>query len=259
MKLGIRKVIIASSETTYGVCFAEGDKDFQAVPARGGLRRRSDGQLRPLEGREREDRARVRACATGADIYALRIGNVIEPHEYAPFPGFVADPPSRKRNAWSYIDARDLGADRPSLPEKDGLGFQVFNAVNDTITAEHADRGVPGQLVPRRAGHAAARRVRGASLQPQDPRGARLQGAAQLARRDRQALAHRILRRISRREPRRSAPFTPRAGTGWLCALALAYAGGRPRTTPRCGGKLRLPEWLGQARKVDPGPVTKLA
>ena len=27
VKLGIGKVIIASSETTYGVCFAEGDKD----------------------------------------------------------------------------------------------------------------------------------------------------------------------------------------------------------------------------------------
>ena len=32
MKLGIRKVIIASSETTYGVCFAEGDKDFHSFP-----------------------------------------------------------------------------------------------------------------------------------------------------------------------------------------------------------------------------------
>jgi nucleoside-diphosphate-sugar epimerase len=32
MKLGVRKVIIASSETTYGVCFAEGDKDFHSFP-----------------------------------------------------------------------------------------------------------------------------------------------------------------------------------------------------------------------------------
>ena len=32
MKLGVRKVIIASSETTYGVCFAEGDKDFHNFP-----------------------------------------------------------------------------------------------------------------------------------------------------------------------------------------------------------------------------------
>jgi UDP-glucose 4-epimerase len=32
VKLGIRKIIIASSETTYGVCFAEGDKDFHNFP-----------------------------------------------------------------------------------------------------------------------------------------------------------------------------------------------------------------------------------
>ena len=32
MKLGVRKVVIASSETTYGVCFAEGDKDFHTFP-----------------------------------------------------------------------------------------------------------------------------------------------------------------------------------------------------------------------------------
>ena len=56
-----------------------------------------------------EKTARAFAMRYGADIYALRIGNVIEPHEYGRFPGFVADPPSRKRNAWSYIDARDLG------------------------------------------------------------------------------------------------------------------------------------------------------
>lgn len=31
-KLGIRKIVIASSETTYGVCFAEGDKDYQKFP-----------------------------------------------------------------------------------------------------------------------------------------------------------------------------------------------------------------------------------
>ena len=31
-KLGIKKVIIASSETTYGVCFAQGDKDWHEFP-----------------------------------------------------------------------------------------------------------------------------------------------------------------------------------------------------------------------------------
>ena len=91
---------------------------------------------------------------TGADVYAL-IGNVIEPHEYDLFPRFLADPPSRKRNAWSYIDARDLGQIVHLCLEKDGLGFQVFNAVNDTITAweptrPFLDRWAPGTPVVRK-------------------------------------------------------------------------------------------------------------
>ena len=135
MKLGIRKVVIASSETTYGVCFAEGDKDFHAFPLE------EDYDVDPMDSYGlskvvNEKTARAFAMRFGADIYALRIGNVIEPHEYDRFPAFVADPPSRKRNAWSYIDARDLAQIVHLCLEKDGLGFQVFNAVNDTITAD---------------------------------------------------------------------------------------------------------------------------
>ncbi len=66
----------------------------------------------------------------------------------------MADPLSRKRNAWSYIDARDLGQIVHLCIEKDGLGFEVFNAVNDTITAREptADflaRWCPGTPVRR--------------------------------------------------------------------------------------------------------------
>ena len=69
---------------------------------------------------------------SGFDIYALRIGNVIEPHEYARFPGFFANPATRRRNAFCYIDARDLGQIVDLCLQTDGLGFQVFNAGNDT-------------------------------------------------------------------------------------------------------------------------------
>ena len=69
----------------------------------------------------------------GTDIYALRIGNVIEPHEYEKdFPDYVNRPETRKRNAWSYVDARDLGQICDLCIKKDGLGFQVFNATNTT-------------------------------------------------------------------------------------------------------------------------------
>ena len=148
MKLGIRKVVIASSETTYGVCFAEGDKDFHHFPLE------EDYDIDPMDSYGlskvvNEKTARAFAMRYGADIYALRIGNVIEPHEYGMFPDFLANPPSRKRNAWSYIDARDLGQIVHLCLEKDGLGFQVFNAVNDTITANEPTARLPGALGAR--------------------------------------------------------------------------------------------------------------
>jgi len=83
-----------------------------------------------------EKTARAFAMRYGSDIYALRIGNVIEPHEYPMFEDFLKNPMSRKRNAWAYIDARDLGQIVHLCLEKDGMGFQVFNAVNDTITTK---------------------------------------------------------------------------------------------------------------------------
>ena len=135
MKLGVRKVIFASSETTYGVCFAEGDKDYHAFP----LTEDYDSDPMDSYGLSKllnEKTGRAFAMRYGADIYALRIGNVIEPHEYVNFPGYIANPPLRKRNAWSYIDARDLGQIVDLCLQKDGLGYQVFNAVNDTITAD---------------------------------------------------------------------------------------------------------------------------
>jgi nucleoside-diphosphate-sugar epimerase len=147
MKLGVRKVIIASSETTYGVCFAEGDKDFHAFPLE------EDYDIDPMDSYGlskvcNEKTARAFAMRYDADVYALRIGNVIEPHEYRQFARFLADPPSRKRNAWSYIDARDLGEIVRLCLEKDGLGFQVFNATNDTITLDTPTKEAMKELCP---------------------------------------------------------------------------------------------------------------
>ena len=147
MKLGVRKVIIASSETTYGVCFAEGDKDFHSFPLE------EDYDVDPMDSYGlskvcNEKTARAFAMRYKADIYALRIGNVIEPNEYGPFKGYAANPPMRKRNAWSYIDARDLGEIVRLCLEKDGLGFQVFNATNDTITLNQPTAKALAKLCP---------------------------------------------------------------------------------------------------------------
>lgn len=131
LKMGIRKVIVASSETTYGVCFSDGVTDPHVLPLD------EDYDIDPMDSygmskKVNEVTARSFQRRTGADIYALRIGNVIEPHEYDRFPGFFADPGQRRRNIFCYIDARDLGQIVDLCLQKNGLGFQVFNATNDT-------------------------------------------------------------------------------------------------------------------------------
>lgn len=133
-KLGVKKIIIASSETTYGVCFAQGDVDYHSFPLE------EDYDVDPMDTYALskicgERTARTFSRRFNRDIYVLRIGNVIEPHEYErDFPTIVGKPETRKRNAWSYIDARDLGQICDLCIQKDGLGFEIFNATNDTIT-----------------------------------------------------------------------------------------------------------------------------
>ena len=147
VKLGIKKVIVASSETTYGVCFADGHRDFHQFPLE------EDYDVNPMDSYGlskvvNEKTARAFAERSGIDIYALRIGNVIEPHEYELFPEFFAKPEIRKRIAWSYIDARDLGQICHLCIDKDGLGYQVFNAGNDAVSAKTPSKDLAQRFYP---------------------------------------------------------------------------------------------------------------
>ena len=135
VKLGIRKIIVASSETTYGICFADGVASPPALPVD------ETFDTNPMDSYAlskvlNEKTARAFQRRSGYDIYALRIGNVIEPHEYERFPAFFANPAVRRRNLFNYVDARDLGQIVDLCLKKDGLGFQVFNAANDENSAK---------------------------------------------------------------------------------------------------------------------------
>lgn len=154
VKLGIKKIIIASSETTYGICFSDGKTNPNYLP----LDEEYDVDPMDSYGLSKvvnEKTARTFQRRSGVDIYALRIGNVIEPHEYAElFPHYFKNPEVRRRNAFCYIDARDLGQIVDLCLQKDGLGFQVFNAGNDHNGAiipseELAARFFPGVPITR--------------------------------------------------------------------------------------------------------------
>ncbi|MGY9049993.1 hypothetical protein P775_24110 [Puniceibacterium antarcticum] len=133
-KLGIPKVIFASSETTYGICFADGEMKPDYVPV---------DEAHPTVPQDSYAMSKVvnEACArsfharTGLDIYGLRINNVIEPHEYeSDFPAYLDNPDLRRRNIFAYIDARDLGHMVQCCLMTDGLGYEVFNVANPDLS-----------------------------------------------------------------------------------------------------------------------------
>ncbi|MFB9377507.1 NAD-dependent epimerase/dehydratase family protein [Kineococcus gynurae] len=133
-RLGVRKVIFASSETTYGICFAHGerkplylpvDEEHPVVPEDSYAMSKVAGEVI----------SRSFHARTGADVYGFRINNVIEPHEYAEkFPAFLDDPALRRRNIFAYIDTRDLGQMTLRALETDGLGFEMFNVANADLS-----------------------------------------------------------------------------------------------------------------------------
>ena len=158
LKTGVRKVIFASSETTYGVCFsADPERRPEYVPV---------DEEHPVVPEDayatskvcNEATARSYQRRTGADIYGLRLNNVIEPHEYAEsFPAFMDDPALRRRNIFAYIDVRDLGQMVERCLAKDGLGYEVFNVANDDhsvalSTPDLIERFYPGVPIRREMG-----------------------------------------------------------------------------------------------------------
>jgi len=139
-KLNIGKVIFASSETVYGLCFSHHKPKPLSLPIE------EEDQTRPMDSYAmakvvNEETAKAFQRRTNHDIYGLRIGNVIEPDEYELFDSFCAKPEIRLPNAFNYIDARDLGQAVDLCLQHDGLGYEVFNVSNDqnSVDLNNAD------------------------------------------------------------------------------------------------------------------------
>jgi nucleoside-diphosphate-sugar epimerase len=130
--LGIKKAVIASSESSYGICFSKNGLTPQYVPID------EDHPQLPedcygLSKVVAEKTADMFNRRTGMQVVSMRIGNVITPAKYLNFPGFIRDPKKRRGILWSYIDARDIASACRLAIEKDGLGSAAINlAADDT-------------------------------------------------------------------------------------------------------------------------------
>jgi nucleoside-diphosphate-sugar epimerase len=148
-RLGIKNIVWASSETVLGLPF-ETPPPYVPVDEEYPGRPETAYSLSKLLG---EEMAKQFCRWDGAlKIIGLRFSNVMEPHDYARFPGFDADPKLRKWNLWAYIDARDAAqAIRKALEHK-ATGADVFIIANaDSVmrrpNVELLDAVFPG--VPR--------------------------------------------------------------------------------------------------------------
>src|SRR5215471_12024477 len=103
-RLRIKNIVWASSETVLGLPF-ETPPPYVPVDEEYSGRPETAYSLSKLLGEEMAKQF----CRwdSALKIVALRFSNVMEPHDYARFPGFDADPKLRKWNLWAYIDARD--------------------------------------------------------------------------------------------------------------------------------------------------------
>ncbi|HEY6493575.1 MAG TPA: NAD(P)-dependent oxidoreductase [Trebonia sp.] len=138
--LGLSRVVWASSETTLGLPFGHGPE--QAPGAPGELRYAPvDEDHFPypsttyaLSKVASETIAEQIARWSGIPFVGLRISNIMEPQEYQRFPGYWADPHSRKWNVWGYVDVRDVAAACRQGLEADIAGsHNVIIAAADTV------------------------------------------------------------------------------------------------------------------------------
>lgn len=133
-RIGVKKIVLASSITVYGVTYAEGDVDYPSFPVD------EDVDANPMDVYALskvcgERTARSFARRFGNDIYVMRLGAVVAPDEFQEkFDGYVERPEEYKVHGWAYTDAKDIGLMFERCLVTDGLGFEIFNAVNDDIT-----------------------------------------------------------------------------------------------------------------------------
>ncbi|MGZ0712779.1 NAD-dependent epimerase/dehydratase family protein (plasmid) [Coraliomargarita sp. W4R53] len=103
-RLGIRRIVYASSETVLGLPF---DVPPPYVPVDEEYEPRPESMyslVKVLEERMAQELVR---WDPELSITALRFSNVMVPEDYAEFPSFDDDAQKRKWNLWAYIDARD--------------------------------------------------------------------------------------------------------------------------------------------------------
>jgi nucleoside-diphosphate-sugar epimerase len=128
-RLGLKRVVWASSETTLGLPF-DRPPDYAPVDEAHVYPETSYALSKVLG----EEIARQISRGAGISIIGLRFSNVLVREDYARFPSYWDDPQVRKWNLWSYVDESHVAQSVRLALEADIAGADSFIiAAADTV------------------------------------------------------------------------------------------------------------------------------
>ncbi len=131
IRAGIRRIVMASSETLLGIPF---DIDPPYAPLDEEYPSRPESTYAIVKHLEEELARKLVRWDAELSITGLRFSNVMTPDDYAQFPDYSKNPSSRRWNLWGYIDARDGAQAVLRALETAKPGFETYVIANaDTV------------------------------------------------------------------------------------------------------------------------------
>jgi len=144
-KIGLTRVVWASSETAFGFPLAEGDLRYLPVDEEHPTNPKSTYALSKVL---TEDMARYFHSRFRVPFVGLRFSNVWEDADYAQVESFQSNPRARSANAWGYVDARDVAqACRLGL-EADTTGAEVYVVAAADTLMERSNEDLVAEVFP---------------------------------------------------------------------------------------------------------------
>lgn len=131
VRLGIHRLVYASSETVLGLPF---DVPPPYIPVDEEYPPRPESVYSLVKTLEERMAVELVRWHPELSITGLRFSNVMVPEDYAAFPSYDADAMTRKWNLWGYIDARDGAQAVQRALEVAPPGFETYIiAAADTV------------------------------------------------------------------------------------------------------------------------------
>jgi nucleoside-diphosphate-sugar epimerase len=143
-RLGLKRVVWASSETTLGLPFDQ-PPDYAPVDEQHPLRPESSYALSKVLG---EEMARQFSRWSGIPFIGLRFSNVMERADYEQFPSWWDDPQTRKWNLWGYVDESHTAQAVRQALTVDFTGADAFIIAAADTVMRRSSRELMGEVFP---------------------------------------------------------------------------------------------------------------